>query len=179
MTRATIASAMHTRMRVPTRVVQVRVPVQTMAGGGRTQTRRATRVRFGPERSSGRYERWERSQERNCERFRIAYGGFQIGRIAADRANIAYEVKVVTGSAKGAGTDANVFLTVNGEYGTSGRRALKKRFRDLFERAQHDSFVIECSDLGTYCDGSAKLILSSAESAKASRLQTKALLTNY
>uniref|UniRef100_H2XQK4 PLAT domain-containing protein n=2 Tax=Ciona intestinalis TaxID=7719 RepID=H2XQK4_CIOIN len=61
---------------------------------------------------------------------------------------IKYEVTVVTADEKGAGTDANVKLTIYGENGDSGSRALKQRFRDLFERKQTDKFTLEILDLG-------------------------------
>lgn len=49
---------------------------------------------------------------------------------------------------KGAGTDSNVFITIYGVNGDSGRRELKKKFRNLFERGQTDSFVLEMLELG-------------------------------
>lgn len=47
-----------------------------------------------------------------------------------------YRVHVITGDAKGAGTDANVFLTLYGQYGDSGERPLSKSetHTDKFER---------------------------------------------
>ena len=48
----------------------------------------------------------------------------------------------------GAGTDANVSITIYGENGDSGKRPLKQRFRDLFERKQTDKFALEILDLG-------------------------------
>ena len=59
-----------------------------------------------------------------------------------------YEVVVVTGDVRGAGTDANVSLTVYGDHGDTGKRELKQSFRDLFERNQTDRFQIEALDLG-------------------------------
>ena len=49
-----------------------------------------------------------------------------------------YEVRVYTGDIKSAGTDANVFLTMFGENGDTGERALTKSetHRDKFERGQ-------------------------------------------
>ena len=48
-----------------------------------------------------------------------------------------YTVKVFTGDVWGAGTDANVFLTVTGEYGDTGERALKDSDNmNKFERNQ-------------------------------------------
>lgn len=64
-------------------------------------------------------------------------------------APVKYEVIVITGDVKGAGTNANVFLTLYGTTGDSGKRELKQKFRDLFERKQTDKFEIEALDLGT------------------------------
>lgn len=61
---------------------------------------------------------------------------------------IKYEIQVFTGNVKNSGTNANVFLTIFGEHGDTGKRPLKQRFRDLFERNQTDSFTIESVDLG-------------------------------
>ncbi|XP_043937953.1 lipoxygenase homology domain-containing protein 1 isoform X2 [Protopterus annectens] len=61
---------------------------------------------------------------------------------------VKYEVIVVTGDEKGAGTDANVFITIYGSNGDSGKRALKQKFRNLFERGQTDRFMLEMLDLG-------------------------------
>ena len=49
-----------------------------------------------------------------------------------------YAVSVFTGEVKGAGTDANVFLTVFGDRGDSGERKLAKSetHRDKFEKGQ-------------------------------------------
>ncbi|MBN3300355.1 LOXH1 protein, partial [Amia calva] len=61
---------------------------------------------------------------------------------------VKYEIIVITGDEKGAGTDANVFITVYGSNGDSGRRALKQKFRNLFERGRTDRFLVEMLDLG-------------------------------
>ena len=49
-----------------------------------------------------------------------------------------YSVDVVTGNVSRAGTDANVFLTIFGEYGDSGERQLSKseNNKNKFERDQ-------------------------------------------
>ena len=49
-----------------------------------------------------------------------------------------YRVHVITGDVKGAGTDANVFITIFGEYGDSGERPLSKSetHTDKFERGK-------------------------------------------
>lgn len=72
------------------------------------------------------------------------------GKVTAIRnmTNVKYQVTVVTGDIKGCGTNANVFITIYGEYGDTGQRALTQRFRDLFERNQVDKFEIEALDLG-------------------------------
>uniref|UniRef100_A0A3B4AXR7 PLAT domain-containing protein n=1 Tax=Periophthalmus magnuspinnatus TaxID=409849 RepID=A0A3B4AXR7_9GOBI len=59
-----------------------------------------------------------------------------------------YEIIVITGDVKGAGTDANVFITLYGVNGDSGKRPLRQKFRNLFERGQTDRFVVEMLDLG-------------------------------
>ncbi|KAE8285273.1 Lipoxygenase-like proteiny domain-containing protein 1 [Larimichthys crocea] len=61
---------------------------------------------------------------------------------------IKYEIIVITGDQKGAGTDANVFITVYGTNGESGRRQLRQSFRNLFERDQTDRFMLEMLDMG-------------------------------
>ncbi|XP_063398724.1 lipoxygenase homology domain-containing protein 1-like isoform X1 [Mytilus trossulus] len=72
------------------------------------------------------------------------------GHIAVVRnlAAIKYEVIVYTGDVSGAGTNANVFITLFGEHGDSGKRPLKQSFRNLFEKNQVDKFTLECLDLG-------------------------------
>ena len=49
-----------------------------------------------------------------------------------------YRVHVITGDVKGAGTDANVFITLFGAYGDSGERPLSKSetHTDKFERGK-------------------------------------------
>lgn len=59
-----------------------------------------------------------------------------------------YEIIVITGNEKGAGTDANVFITIYGSNGDSGRRQLRQKFRNLFEREQTDRFLMEMLDMG-------------------------------
>ncbi|XP_066195695.1 lipoxygenase homology domain-containing protein 1 [Sylvia atricapilla] len=61
---------------------------------------------------------------------------------------VKYETIVVTGFEKGAGTDANVFITIHGLNGDSGRRALKQKFRNLFERGKTNRFYLETLDMG-------------------------------
>ncbi|KAG8545266.1 hypothetical protein GDO81_021178, partial [Engystomops pustulosus] len=62
-----------------------------------------------------------------------------------------YCVSVYTGDIYGAGTDANVFLTIYGDLGDTGERKLSKSETNSnkFERGQMDKFIIEAVDLGT------------------------------
>lgn len=61
---------------------------------------------------------------------------------------VKYEIMIITGDIKRAGTDANVYITIYGVNGDSGRRHLRQKFRNLFERGQTDRFVVEMLDLG-------------------------------
>ncbi|XP_053732656.1 lipoxygenase homology domain-containing protein 1-like isoform X2 [Synchiropus splendidus] len=61
---------------------------------------------------------------------------------------VKYEIITITGDEKGAGTDANVFITIYGTNGDSGRRQLRQKFRNLFEREQTDRFLLEMLDMG-------------------------------
>ncbi|KAK2194040.1 hypothetical protein NP493_3g07026 [Ridgeia piscesae] len=66
----------------------------------------------------------------------------------ATRKSCKYKVTVFTGDKKGAGTDADVFITMFGDLGDSGERRLDTS-KNNFERAQQDEFVLECPSLGT------------------------------
>ncbi|KAM4634346.1 lipoxygenase homology domain-containing protein 1 [Polymixia lowei] len=61
---------------------------------------------------------------------------------------VRYEIIVITGDEKGAGTDANVYISIYGSNGDSGRRPLRQKFRNLFEREQTDRFLLEMLDMG-------------------------------
>uniref|UniRef100_A0A8D0DE08 Lipoxygenase homology PLAT domains 1 n=1 Tax=Sander lucioperca TaxID=283035 RepID=A0A8D0DE08_SANLU len=61
---------------------------------------------------------------------------------------VKYEIIVITGDLKGAGTDANVFISIYGVNGDSGKRHLRQTFRNLFERGRTNRFVLEMLDLG-------------------------------
>ncbi|XP_031425771.2 lipoxygenase homology domain-containing protein 1 [Clupea harengus] len=61
---------------------------------------------------------------------------------------VKYEIIIITGDIKGGGTDANVFITIFGVNGDSGKRAVKQKFRNLFERGHTDRFMMEMLDLG-------------------------------
>lgn len=58
-----------------------------------------------------------------------------------------YNISVTTGNRHGAGTDANVFVTIFGKGGDSGERQLANRGNN-FERNKTDVFQFECVDLG-------------------------------
>jgi hypothetical protein len=60
---------------------------------------------------------------------------------------VLYRVMVKTGTIRGAGTDANVYLTLFGEKGDSGKRLLDNSSNN-FERGKTDEFGIECFDIG-------------------------------
>ena len=71
------------------------------------------------------------------------------GRPISDLALIDYTLVAVTGSERGAGTDANVFVTIVGEDGDSGERALTtSENRNKFEKEQEDTFQVQIMDLG-------------------------------
>ncbi|KAI5280037.1 Lipoxygenase-likey Domain-Containing Protein 1 [Manis pentadactyla] len=61
---------------------------------------------------------------------------------------VKYEVIVTTGYELGAGTDANVFVTIFGANGDTGKRELKQKMRNLFERGSTDRFFLETLELG-------------------------------
>nr|XP_047123809.1 uncharacterized protein LOC101238762 isoform X3 [Hydra vulgaris] len=53
-----------------------------------------------------------------------------------------YQITVVTGSRKNAGTKSNIFFTIAGELGDSGVRRLKDSKRDCFQRSSVDVFIM-------------------------------------
>jgi len=59
-----------------------------------------------------------------------------------------YEITVSTGTKTGAGTDADVSVTLLGTAGTSGPHKLDKRFHDDFEPGQTDQYTVKAPDLG-------------------------------
>ena len=63
---------------------------------------------------------------------------------------VKYEVVVVTGRKLGAGTDANVAITLCGSGGNSGKQALTKKhlLENLFERGKTDAFKLDLEDVG-------------------------------
>ncbi|GFN87704.1 fibronectin type iii domain-containing protein 1 [Plakobranchus ocellatus] len=59
-----------------------------------------------------------------------------------------YKVTVYTGDKSGAGTDANVSITMFGEFGDSGDKKLTKSGTNCFERNKKDEFLLQCPKLG-------------------------------
>jgi len=64
-------------------------------------------------------------------------------------AEIDYTVTVFTGDKVWAGTDANVFVTMTGEFGDSGERELRDSGNvNKFEKNQEDAFTVTAVELG-------------------------------
>ncbi|CAF5132885.1 unnamed protein product, partial [Rotaria sp. Silwood1] len=63
---------------------------------------------------------------------------------------ITYLIHVFTGDKSGAGTDANVFITIYGQYEDSGEHQLttSKTNINKFERKQEDIFEVKAPTLG-------------------------------
>ena len=59
-----------------------------------------------------------------------------------------YNVDVKTADKFAAGTDANIFVTLYGNTGDSGKQALVGSGKNLFERNEMSSFALEMADLG-------------------------------
>ena len=59
-----------------------------------------------------------------------------------------YEVVIVTGDKDGCDTDANVFITLFGREGHTGRLPLTNRKRPIFRKAQTDRFVLRARNVG-------------------------------
>ena len=58
-------------------------------------------------------------------------------------------MRVFTGDKSRAGTDANVFFAMTGEFGDSGERELKDSGNtNKFERNQEDAFTVSAVELG-------------------------------
>ncbi|CAF4073398.1 unnamed protein product, partial [Rotaria sordida] len=72
------------------------------------------------------------------------------GNVLSDRQELTYVTHVFTGDKSGAGTDANVFLTIYGASEDTGERELRqsKTNRNKFERNQEDVFEIKAAALG-------------------------------
>jgi hypothetical protein len=65
-----------------------------------------------------------------------------------DSTTVVYEVKILTGDRRGAGTDANVSVVLYGENGSSGRPKVLQSSSANFERGATDVFGVESADLG-------------------------------
>uniref|UniRef100_T1ITA5 PLAT domain-containing protein n=1 Tax=Strigamia maritima TaxID=126957 RepID=T1ITA5_STRMM len=63
-----------------------------------------------------------------------------------DPAMVQYEIRVATGDIYGAGTDANVYISVFGTSGESGKLQLTKKYTNLFERGRTDCFIMDLPD---------------------------------
>lgn len=61
---------------------------------------------------------------------------------------VEYEVVVVTGDKKGAGTDANISLTIFGKSGNTPKQPLKATSKDAFERNHSDIFHLKTKCCG-------------------------------
>ncbi|CAG5117770.1 unnamed protein product, partial [Candidula unifasciata] len=60
-----------------------------------------------------------------------------------------FELTVTTGSKKLAGTDANVFVTLQGSTGRSPKiKLISESSRKLFQRNSVDRFLVKCTDIG-------------------------------
>lgn len=69
--------------------------------------------------------------------------------ITRERRAAEYKVQVTTGLKDGAGTDANVFITIYGSNGESMEKKLKgKLFQNNFEKGQVDNFGLQLADVG-------------------------------
>ena len=64
-----------------------------------------------------------------------------------------YKIVVYTSDVKGAGTDANVSITLIGEEGTVGPRKLENQSKNLFERGQQDTFLVEAVEFLEFVGG--------------------------
>ena len=61
-----------------------------------------------------------------------------------------YHVAVKTGTVRGAGTDANVYIILYGERDDTGKVFLKhsKTNKNKFENGQNDEFTVDAVDIG-------------------------------
>jgi hypothetical protein len=61
---------------------------------------------------------------------------------------VTYEVRISTGDVSAAGTDANVFITLHGQWGSAPERALDNAHENNFERGASDLFALKFKKLG-------------------------------
>ncbi|XP_022780748.1 uncharacterized protein LOC111321985 isoform X2 [Stylophora pistillata] len=65
-----------------------------------------------------------------------------------ERRSAPYKVEVTTGVQEGAGTDANVYLTVYGSNGETLEKKLSNTFENNFEKGKVDDFQLNLMDIG-------------------------------
>uniref|UniRef100_A0A8B9N717 Lipoxygenase homology domains 1 n=1 Tax=Accipiter nisus TaxID=211598 RepID=A0A8B9N717_9AVES len=78
-----------------------------------------------------------------CSDFSASYKDI----IRANR-KVFYEVVTVTGDVRGAGTDANVFVTLFGELGITPKTHLTSKSSTAFERSKTDVFRVKTNNVG-------------------------------
>ena len=61
---------------------------------------------------------------------------------------IDYEITVITGDKRGAGTDANVYITIFGKSGITEKIPLKSKSKDVFEKNTSDMFTVKAKCVG-------------------------------
>ena len=59
-----------------------------------------------------------------------------------------YKIKVTTGMVRGAGTDANVSVTLIGTKDQSKKTLLPKKTKNAFERGCCDEFIVYVTEIG-------------------------------
>lgn len=59
-----------------------------------------------------------------------------------------YEITVITGDKIGAGTDANVYITIYGKNGQTAKLPLKSKTKNVFERNTSDIFTEKANCVG-------------------------------
>ncbi|CAF4182729.1 unnamed protein product, partial [Rotaria sordida] len=62
--------------------------------------------------------------------------------------NNPYKITVYTGNKPGAGTDADVFITLYGNIRETGAIRLDNNKKDMFEAGQKDEFTVDCPTVG-------------------------------
>ena len=59
-----------------------------------------------------------------------------------------YVIRVTTGDFRGAGTDADVYVTIFGDLGDTGQKFLDNRMENNFERNRTDTFQLKLPTVG-------------------------------
>ena len=85
-------------------------------------------------------QQWFSLHEADCQISRILYP-----KVAS---KTEYEVVVVTGSLKGAGTDANVYMTLFGKSGQTPKLHLKSNKKTAFDKGATDVFNLKTNCVG-------------------------------